>query len=222
MSRFTVIDAPQRSHEWRLARVGKLTGSRAMDMLAQTQKKEWAAARKNLKALLVLERITGKSQESDFQSDAMRDGIEREDVAFRTYEAVVGTALQTCGFLSLNGHAAGCSLDGYVGEFEGIVEAKSPMAATHLDYLRSGKVPGDYYRQVLHNLWVTGAQWCDWFSFHPDFPEHMQIKCVRVERNEDEIADYEKKALAFLAEVDAEVASILTSTDLRAALTGAA
>ena len=37
---FTIIDAEQRSHEWFAARCGRLTGSRAADMLATIKKGE--------------------------------------------------------------------------------------------------------------------------------------------------------------------------------------
>ena len=58
---------------------------------------------------------------------------------------------------------------------------------------------------MTHNLWVTGAQWCDFVSFDPRFPEHLQLFVVRVARKDVDLKGYEAKALAFLAEVDAEV-----------------
>lgn len=216
--RFAVIDAPQRSDAWFRVRAGKLTGSRACDMLATIKSGAPSASRKNLLAQLVLERITGKPQESSFTSDAMRDGIEREADALALYEAVCGQVVQRSGFIVLNGQQAGCSLDGHVGDYDGIVEGKAPIAATHLEYLKSGKVPEDYMRQIIHNLWVTGAQWCDWLSYHPDFPESLQVKVVRIDRDEKAIAEYEKKALAFLAEVDAEEAALRTSMNLAGTL----
>lgn len=209
---FTVIECEQRSPDWHAARIGRLTGSRASDMLATIKSGE-AAARRNLRVQLVLERITGRSHDKDFQSQAMRDGVEREADAALVYEALTGRFLQRTGFLSHDSLMAGCSLDGHVGDYEGIVEVKSPMPATHLSYLRTGKVPEDYYRQVLHNLWVTGAQWCDWLSYQPDFPEPGHVKLVRVSRDEAAIADYDRKARAFLAEVDTEVAAVKTMLD---------
>lgn len=202
---FTIIDAEQRSPAWFQARAGRLTGSHAVGMLAIVQKGE-AAGRRNLRAQLMLERITGKSQDSGgFQSDAMRQGIEREADAAALYEALTGRLLVATGFLSHNTHLAGCSLDGHVDDFTGIFEAKSPIAATHLEYLTTGIIPGEYQKQITHNLWISKAKWCDWLSFNPDFPEELRARLVRVYRDESVIAEYEAKALAFLAEVDAEV-----------------
>jgi len=199
--------ADQRSPEWFTARLGKLTGSRAKDMLATIKNGE-AAPRRNLRVQLVLERLTGRSQENGYQSHAMQQGIEREVDAFAVYEGLTGTLLTSSGFLEHDTLMAGCSLDGHVGDFEGLVEIKCPQAATHLDYLKTGTIPGDYYKQITHALWITGAQWCDWLSFNPDFPEPLQVKLVRVVRSEAAIAAYETAATAFLAEVDQELETV--------------
>lgn len=208
-----VLDCEQRSDEWRKARLGKLTGSAAAGMLATIQKGE-AAGRRNLRARLVLERLTGKSGEKSFESLAMKDGTEREPDALLMYEALTGQLVTRTGFIAHDTLLAGCSLDGHLGEFEGIVEAKAPIAATHLDYLESGKVPGEYLKQITHNLWITGAQWCDWLSYQPDFPEPLQVKMVRVVRDEAAIQEYEQKARAFLQEVDQRLDSLNTMLKL--------
>ena len=202
-----MITADQRTPEWFAARLGKLTGSRASDMLATIKTGE-AAARRNLRVQLVLERLTGRSQDSVYVSPAMQNGIDREVDAAMHYEALTGRLLTTAGFLQHDTLAAGCSLDGYVGEFIGIIEIKSPMAATHLGYLRSGIIPLEYQQQIVHGLWISGAQWCDWLSYQPDFPESLRTRLVRVPRDESLIALYEAKAIAFLSEVDRECAEV--------------
>lgn len=209
MTPFVLVDCEQRSPEWRQARLGRLTGSSAAEMLSSTKSGGEAAARRNLRVQLVLERITGRSLESGFESAAMIQGREREADAVGAYEAFTGDILQRSGFLAHPELMAGVSLDGHLGNFDRVVEIKSPTPAIHLEYLRSGKVPGDYAKQVLHALWITGARWCDWFSFNPDFPESLRLKLVRVNRDEAAIADYEQKARAFLAEVDREQAELI-------------
>jgi len=178
-------------------------------MLATTTKGE-AAGRRNLRMQLVLERITQRSHERVFQSQAMRDGIDREAMALELYECVTGRLVQPVGYVLHDTLEAGCSLDGIVGDWEGQVEAKSPIPATHLEYLRYGVVPKDYLDQVRHGLWITGLPWCDWFSYQPDFEERLQIKLVRVYRDEPTIADYEQKVRAFLREVELEVHALRT------------
>jgi predicted phage-related endonuclease len=216
---FTMIEAPQRSSEWFAARLGRLTGSRASDMLATVKTKgQEAAARRNLRVQLVLERITGRCQEAAYVSPAMQQGTDREPDAAALYEAVTGEFLTRTGFLRHDALMAGCSLDGHVGDFEGIIEIKSPQPAAHLDYLKSGVIPGDYLRQITHNLWISGAQWCDWLSFNPDFPEPLRVRLVRVERDEAAIDAYVEQALTFLGEVEREVDAVKTMADAGAVL----
>lgn len=228
-------DVVQRSPEWAALRLGRLCGSKANDMLAMKEpdaltpggkpskaKAVELAGRRNLRAQLVLERITGRVQERGFVSNAMQDGIDREGDALAAYEAIADRPVFPVGYVTHDALMAGVSPDGVVGEFEGLVEAKCPLAATHFEYLRTGKVPLDYYRQVLHALWITGAEWCDWVSFHPEFPEAARLKVVRVTRNAEALAEYERKAVAFLDEVDRDVAAFRTQFDLEGVLQAAA
>ena len=178
-------------------------------MLATIKSGE-AAARRDLRTQLVCERLTGVIQEEPYINAAMQRGIDCEPRAFAAYEAQTGTLVQRSGFLAHGEQMAGCSLDGHVGDFIGIVELKCPKSTTHLRYLRGGVVPSDYLPQILHNLWITGAQWADFVSYDDRFPAELQVFIARVWRKDDEIAEYEKKALAFLKEVDAEAQSLMS------------
>jgi putative phage-type endonuclease len=205
--RFSVVDVEQKSEAWYAARIGRLTGSVAVD-ITRTIKSGEAASRRNLRVRLALERITGRSQESEFMSQAMEHGEEFEPKALAMYEANSGEILERIGFLSCEGLMAGCSLDAFVAGRQGIVEVKCPKSATHLEYLRTRKIPNDYYWQCVHNLWVSGARWCDFISYDESFPEELQYLCVRLERDEKVIAEYAELASRFLAEVTVEVNEI--------------
>lgn len=204
---FTILDCEQRSEMWFAARCGRLTGSQAADMLARIKTGE-AAGRRDLRTKLVCERLTGKPQEDDYISKEMQRGIDLETTAFGEYEAITGVIVERTGFLSMNDKMVGCSLDGHVNNFEGIVEFKCPKSATHLKYLRSVGIPSDHYAQCLHNLWVSGAQWCDFASYDDRFPADLQLHVVRMPRVEKDITAYALAVELFLAEVDAEVLSI--------------
>ena len=204
---FTVLDCDQKSADWYAARLGRLTGSVAVD-ITRTVKTGEAASRRNLRVRLALERITGRSQESEFMSAAMEHGNEFEPKALAIYEANTGTILERVGFLSCEVLMAGCSLDAFVAGRKGIVEAKCPKSATHLEYLRTRKIPNDYYWQCVHNLWVSGSEWCDFISYDEAFPEELQYLCVRLERDEKAIEEYAALASKFLAEVTVEVSEI--------------
>lgn len=212
---FTICDAPQRSPEWFAARAGLLTGSKAYLVSDFLKSGKESAARRDYRLQLVCERLTGKPQEDGegFVNAAMQRGIELEPAAFAAYEALTGSVAVRSGFLRHTSLLAGCSLDGHVDNFKGIVEIKCPKSATHLGYWRGrGEVPEDYIPQITHNLWITGAEWCDFLSFDDRFPSELQTFLVRVNRADVDIDGYEKKALAFLAEVEAETLAIQTAT----------
>lgn len=208
---FTILDAPQRSQEWHQARVGRLTGSVAGDMLDTIKGGGPGYKRRDLLARLVCERLTGQPQEDGYVNATMQRGIDKEPDAFSAYEAHTGNLVRRTGFLAADDLPVGCSLDGDVGDFAGIVELKCPKSATHLGYLESRELPASHRPQLIHNMWVTGAQWCDFVSFDDRFPEDLQLFLVRIERTPElqiEIAAYEKVALEFLAQVDAKVAAL--------------
>lgn len=209
--KFTLINCEQRSPEWHDARLGRLTGSRAAAMKAQVKSGE-AAGRKNLRMDMSLERITHKSQDRPFMTGPVQRGIDKEPHALNLYEAITGDVVERLGFLSGGGIMAGCSLDGAIGRvgltIRGILETKCPNSATHYGYLKSKRIPTDYYWQCIHNLWVSGAEWCDFVSFDDRFPEDLQYLCVRLERNEKAIKSYETDVMRFLAEVSLEVKEI--------------
>lgn len=201
---FTIIDAEQRSPEWFAARAGLLTGSVAADIAATLKSGGEPAARRDLRTKLALERLVGRSLEDDYLNGDMRRGIELEPDAFAAYEALTGSVVQRTGFLKHDTLPIGCSLDGHIGDFEGIVELKAPRPATHLKYLRAGTLPAEHRYQVLHNLFVTGAAWADFCSFAPDFPEPLRLFTVRVPRDQTVIDAYELVLRLFLDEVQHE------------------
>lgn len=211
---FAICDAEQRSPEWFAARAGRATGSRASDILAKIKSGE-AAARRDYRMQLAIERITGKPlDDGGFVSKDMQRGIDCEPLALAAYEADTGNIVERTGFLIAPDVMAGCSLDGSVDNFAGIIEVKCPKTATHAGYLRSRTIPADYMAQITHNLWVSEAAWCDFVSFDDRMPEGLQYLRIRVERASVNMKAYEDALLAFLAEVDAEVDALLA---LRAA-----
>jgi predicted phage-related endonuclease len=200
-----IHDINQRSPAWFSLRAGRLTGSSAGDMLATLKSKGEAAARRDLRMRLVCERLTGASQEDVPITAAMQRGIDKEADALAAYMALTGLEVRKTGFIAHDSLMAGCSVDGDVDNFSGIIEIKCPKSATHLGYLRSGDVPAAYIPQMTHNAWITGAQWCDFVSFDDRFPPELSLYVVRWTPY---LPAYEEMALAFLAEVDAEVAAV--------------
>lgn len=190
----------QRSPEWFAARCGCIGASSIADVLATVRSGE-AASRANLRTRLVVERITGRPVET-FQSQAMLDGIEREPNARAAYEAETGNLVQEVGWIPHPEIAgAGCSPDGLVGE-DGLLEIKCPGLTAHLETIRAKAPPAKYLPQLQWQMAVTGRQWNDYASYHPDYPEHLRLAVYRVERDDEMIAHMEAEVRKLLAEVE--------------------
>ena len=197
----TIIDVRQGTPEWFAARLGRVTGSRAKDVTALTKNGE-AAARRDYRLELVAERLTGRHDDSGFTSKEMQRGTDMEPMAFAAYEFESGHLVRRTGFVQSVNLATGCSLDGDVSDMDGIIEIKCPKSATHFGHFNSATVPSNHMPQIVHNLWVTGAGWCDFVSFDDRFPEALQLVIRRVTRDDAVIAGYALQVEAFLAEVD--------------------
>ncbi len=68
-------------------------------------------------------------------------------------------------------------------------------------------------RQILHEQFITGALWTDFVSYHPDFPERLQLCIVRVLRDEKAMAQHEAELRKFLAEVQTEYDALKTMAE---------
>jgi len=196
----------QRSDDWFSIRLGKVTASRVADVLAKT-KSGPSASRANYSAELVAERLTGKRAEG-FTNAAMQRGTDLEPVARDAYSFITGHDVVEESFVGHPSIAnAGCSPDGLIGD-DGLVEIKCVGQSKHIDLLRGGKPDDRYVKQVMWQLACTGRRWCDLAYYDDRFPVEMQMHVVRIDRDDNMIADMEREVSAFLAEIDATVAEL--------------
>ena len=210
----TIHHCDQRSDEWLALRAGILTGTGATAMLAKARKKgEESYQRRDVRLQLVCERLTGRSLDDGFDTVWVRKGREREPLAVAAYEAVTGSLVASVGFVRDDTCAMGCSPDGLVEGGAGLLEIKCPKPATHLKYLREGRLPPEYEPQVRHTALVTGVQWVDFVSWCEEFPAALQLFVCRIKREDLALGTYYELAVAFLDEVDAEFAAVQTMSE---------
>jgi putative phage-type endonuclease len=189
----------QRTPEWFQQRCGKVTASRVADILAKT-KTGYSADRKNYAAQLVAERLTGTPAQT-FSNAAMQWGTDTEPMARVAYETATGHFVTEVGFIPHPDlEMAGASPDGLVGD-DGLVEIKCPNTATHIDYLLNRKIPSKYEAQMAWQLICTGRKWCDWVSFDPRMPEHLQLLVIQYRPTEEYLQEITKEIVSFLDEV---------------------
>lgn len=205
----------QGSPEWLACRIGKITASRMADLMART-KTGWGASRANYAAELLCERLTGQAAER-FTNAAMQWGTDQEPFARRAYAERHSVEVFEVGFIDHPElEMAGASPDGLVGN-NGLVEIKAPNTATHLDTLLGGVVPEKYVLQMQFQMACTNRDWCDFVSFDPRLPEHLQLFVRRVPRDGSLILTLESEVAALNAEIDAKVAALRDRYETKAA-----
>lgn len=196
-------DIQQGTPEWFAARLGRVTASKIADVMAKT-KTGPSATRANYLTELAIQRATGVVEEG-FKNDAMMWGTEQEPFARMAYEAATGNLVDQVGFVS---HPviewSGASPDGLV-DVDGLLEIKCPNSRTHWETMKSKKPAGKYVYQMQWQMACTGRKWCDFVSFDPRMPERSRLFIVRIDRDDEKIAEIEEKVLRFLGEVADEV-----------------
>jgi hypothetical protein len=185
----------QRTDEWRQDRAGKFTGSIFADLIARHKKTgERLKSFSECVWAVVVERMSGKPTEGP-SGFALQWGTDVEPYAREAYELETGSTVVEAGFIQ---HPtidyAGCSPDGLIGA-DGGLEIKSPKSLRiHLERFLDG-VPVEYMPQVQGCMWITGRQWWDFVSYHPDAPESHRLLVIRVMRDAKMIAEIESSVL---------------------------
>jgi putative phage-type endonuclease len=198
-------EVEQRSDEWFKLRLGKVTASRIADVIAEIKSGE-AAARADYRVELVCERLTGQPTEG-FTNVYIQRGIELEPFARAWYEAEFGF-VKEIGFVQHPTiEMSGASPDGLVGE-DGMIEIKCPKVNTHIKTMLDGRVPSKYIPQMQWQMACTGRKWNDFVSYCPEMPSDMQMFVKRLERDDEYIAELERKVKAFLLDVSDTIESL--------------
>ena len=193
---------------WQQIRCGKVTASRCGDVIATTKKGE-AAARRDYREELMVEILTGEPYpQSAAFARQVQWGKEQEPFARAAYEMQRDVLVETCGFV-LHPDVArfGASPDGLVGE-DGMLQIKCPTTRTHLGWMLGGVIPVEHCPQMLGEMACTGRAWCDFVSFDPRLPSHLQLFVRRFERSDSLIAQLETEVVHFNREIDEVLAAL--------------
>ena len=159
-----IIDLVQRSPEWFEARRGKPSAS-SFDKIITNEGKP-SKTRTKYMYTLAAEMASGLHDDT-FQSQAMLQGIEREDTARKFYELIRGVEVKEVGLCLSDDEKYLCSPDGLIGD-NGGMEIKCPLGGTHVGYImQDDEVPLEYFTQVQGNLLVTQREWWDFVSYYP-------------------------------------------------------
>ena len=197
-------DLLQGSDEWQQLRAGRFTASRIVDVMAKT-KSGYSASRKNYLAELMVERMTGVPT-AHFTSPAMQWGTTHEPDARTVYELMTGNDVQQVGLIIPDDmDYVAASPDGLIGD-DGGLEIKCPNTATHIETLRTRKIPRNYMLQMQWNMFCSGRSWWDFVSYDPRMrlPKLTSI-IIRVDRDDDMIAE----AVAEVEKAEGELVALV-------------
>ncbi len=189
-------------------RLGKITASsfnkvhRLTRRSGEFQIGEFGKTAHSYLSQLVAEHATGE-QTTTLDNEAMKWGREQEPNARAHYQKHFGK-VRPAKFQTLRGHRyIGATPDGIVsdGTLRGLVEFKCPFNSTiHVNTVLSGKVPHEYLQQVLGQILVFNADFCDYCSFdqraRTDEAKFIRIRVLRTEY-EQEIQSLKSDLIAF-------------------------
>ena len=195
-----ILQADQGTQEWLDARLGCPSASQFCKLVTTAGKP--SASADDYISELIAERITGE-REPIYVNEWMQRGTELEPEARATYEFMNGVDVQEVGFILDDSGEFGCSPDGLIGE-DGGVEFKCPAPKNHIAWSRKGVCPSKHYAQVQGCLYITGREWWDFMSYHPD----MKPFVVRVERNEEFIEKLAEQISLAVEEIKSEVRNL--------------
>lgn len=162
-----IHDVEQGSPEWLTLRLGIPTAS-MFDKIV-TPKGKLSESSRDYAHRLVAERVLGRSLDSLDHLEWVVRGKELEPAAARMYEFEQSVATKVVGFVTSDDGRIGASPDRLLVDQPGIVEIKCPAPNTHVGYMLEG-FGSKYFCQVQGQLMVTGAEFADRYSFHPDMP----------------------------------------------------
>ena len=183
----------QGSPEWKQARAGKVTASRAKD--ARDKLKSGAASGKQIAyaCQVALERVSGNSADATFENWQMREGHVQEPIARAAYERRTGNLVDEVGAFATDDDLFLYSPDGLIDD-DGLLEVKSIFSPERIMTIVGNGDTSDFEDQCMFGLWLTGRQWIDLVVWVPSL-EHMVIK--RITRDEDAIESLEADLMAF-------------------------
>ena len=187
----------QSSDEWKEARAGKVTASRAKDARDKLKNGNPSGKQTAYAAQVAVERIAGKPMDMVFENWQMREGHVQEPVARAAYEAATGNLVEEVGAIVSDDDSFLYSPDGMVGD-DGLVEIKSLFSPDRIINIMADGDIQDFIDQCMFGLWLTGRKWIDLVIWCPAL-EHMEIK--HIERDENAIELLEEDLMAFLKTV---------------------
>lgn len=202
--------------EWRINRLGKVTGSQFGKFVKLSKDKKnyvlsTGKVAEDLIYKIAWERLLKDGNISEgigrlsINSQSMQHGNDFEGEAILKYIKITGNEVVYEQEFIPKGEWIGGTPDGFVGK-DGIIEVKCPWnGGNHLKTLLTNEIYNtDYIYQIQGYLWITERKWCDFITYDPDLIDELQLSITRIERDES-IIDGIKKVIEEVIEKIKEI-----------------
>lgn len=175
----TIHQIQQKTPEWQTLRLKyPLTASEAQAI---------GVAGSGLETLVwekMAERYSSQSREQ-FADENIERGVELEPLAIQMYELQTGQKVTPVGFVTNEevSNVGGASPDGLILP-NGLVEIKCFQDKKHfrmiIDRNKTGRfdIEAKYVWQMQMQLLFTGAEWCDFVSYCPNFKDSLLVQRI--------------------------------------------
>ena len=198
---------PQDRDSWVAKRRGHITASRVGIVTRRKRDGKPYAGYEDYLMEVVVERLTEKAAEH-FVSEAMQWGVDQEEAAAQHYAFETGREVAYSDFVpSTTIPMSGASPDRLVGD-DGLLEIKCPTTRTHVEFLLTGEIAEDYQWQMIWQMACTGRHWCDFMSYDPRLPIHLQSKIKRFHMDAEMLQAAEIAVRDALAWIDAKESAL--------------
>lgn len=127
---------------------------------------------------VVADRLAVKTWITGLKNAYTDNWHELEPIARWLYELETWLSISEIWFMDLDEYS-GCSPDGVIFDWykiEWLIEIKCLDNKWHLKTLLEQKAESKYERQIQMQLLVTGADWCDYVAYNPNYEKSLFIK----------------------------------------------
>lgn len=184
----------QRSLQWTIARLGSPGASSISQIITSTGKV--SGSRQRYMNLLAEEILTGRSEDS-VQTEAMLRGVRLEAEARNLFSFLTDLEVRQVALVYYDNRKLWhVSPDGLIGNDAGL-EIKCPGERNHMEYLKKGVCPSNFFGQVQMSLFTTERKCWHFMSYHPEFDPLI----VQVERDEEYIKQLEAALEEFCSDL---------------------
>lgn len=189
----------QHSDDWYNIRLGKFTASKASVI-------HTAGTGLETYCFDIVAEILTKKKKDTFQSQAMQQGNELEDVARTLFEMETGYEVEQVGFIEID-RFSGCSPDGLIINRSSGIEIKCPQDNTFAKYLYDDNVKPEHYAQMQMNMLFCECDKWFYMVYNPHFENSFIIREIKADK------EFQQKLVAGLNKGKDRVIEILTKIE---------